>query len=175
MKADKNLALPGSPPVTTGPRPRRLLLETPGAQGPAVTDRVHSRLGIAGSGIFVALLLSGCSTPAWVSAVKESPPNWLTPYRVDIGQGNYVSESMAAKLQEGLSKEQVRAILGTPLLVDPFRSDRWDYIFDIRRGDGEKERRRFTVMFRDDVLISFGGDPLPKEGGEGVLPSRPVR
>jgi len=74
-----------------------------------------------------------------------------------------------------MTKEQVRAVLGTPLLVDPFRNDRWDYVFDIRRGDGRKERRRFSVLFKDDLLASWGGDPLPKDGGEDILPSRPAR
>lgn len=122
-----------------------------------------------------SLALAGCSTPKWVGEFKEKPPNWLTPYRVDVGQGNFISESMAGQLKEGMTKEQVRAVLGTPLLMDPFRNDRWDYIFDIRRGDGRQERRKFSVFFKDGVLASWGGDPLPKESGEGILPSRPSR
>lgn len=102
-------------------------------------------------------------------------PGWLTPYRIDIGQGNFISESMAAQLKEGMTRDQVRAVLGTPLMVDPFRKDRWDYVFDIRRGDGRRERRRFSVNFKDDLLASWGGDPLPQESGEGILPSRPSR
>lgn len=131
-------------------------------------------LRIAGL-LLAPLILAGCSTPQWVKSARENPPNWLTPYRVDIGQGNYVSESMAGQLKEGMTREQVRAVLGTPLLVDPFRNDRWDYVFDIQRGDGRKERRRFSVFFKDNQLASWGGDPLPKEGGEGILPSRPAR
>lgn len=121
---------------------------------------------------FAASVLTGCGT---AHRLADSPPNWLTPYRVDIGQGNFVSESMASQLKAGMTKDQVRAVLGTPLLVDPFRKDRWDYVFDIRRGDGRKERRRFSVNFKDDLLVSWGGDPLPKESGEGILPSRPAR
>jgi outer membrane protein assembly factor BamE len=120
-------------------------------------------------------VLAGCSSPGWVTSFKENPPNWLTPYRVDVGQGNFVSESMAAQLREGMTRDQVRAVLGTPLLVDPFRVDRWDYLFDIRRGDGTKERRRFFVLFKDYLLATWGGDPLPKESAEGLLPSRPGR
>lgn len=131
-------------------------------------------LRIAGL-LLAPLILAGCSTPQWVKSARENPPNWLTPYRVDIGQGNYVSESMASQLKEGMTREQVRAVLGTPLLVDPFRNDRWDYVFDIQRGDGRKERRRFSVFFKDNLLASWGGDPLPKDGGEGILPSRPAR
>lgn len=121
-------------------------------------------------------LLAGCGSSGPKGAPKPSIlPYWLSPYIPDIGQGNYVSESMVSQLQEGMPREQVRSILGTPLLVDPFRSDRWDYVFDIRRGDGTMQRRRFTVVFVNDRLDSWGGDPLPKDGGEGVLPSRPAR
>jgi len=119
--------------------------------------------------------LTGCGTTEKIKQFTENPRNWLTPYRADIGQGNFVSESMAAQLKSGMSRDQVRAILGTPLLVDPFRTDRWDYVFDIKRGNGHKERRRFSVTFKNDQLASWGGDPLPREGGEGILPSRPAR
>ena len=176
MKAKKKHSAPEPSLAATGSMPRGSCVKSSAAPDRGSSGSACTRsLLVAGSCLAATLMLTGCGTPAWISSVKENPPNWLTPYRVDIGQGNYVSESMAAKLKEGLSKDQVRAILGTPLLVDPFRSDRWDYIFDIRRGDGEKERRRFTVIFKDDALTSFGGDPLPKEGGEGILPSRPAR
>ena len=86
--------------------------------------------------IALPLGMSGCSTPSWVRSIQEQPPSWLTPYRTDVSQGNLISESMAAQLKKGMTREQVRAILGTPLLVDPFRANRWDYVFDFRRGDG---------------------------------------
>ncbi len=119
--------------------------------------------------------LSGCGTVERIKSVGENPPSWLTPYRVDIGQGNYITESMAAQLKKGMTRDQVRALLGTPLLIDPFRNDRWDYVFKLQRGDGRQDRRRFSVQFKDDALESWGGDPLPKEGGEDLLPSRPPR
>jgi outer membrane protein assembly factor BamE len=129
-------------------------------------------LGIA---LIAVGLLAGCQSPSWLKSVTESPPNWLTPYRTDIGQGNYISQPMAERLQKGMSRDQVRAVLGTPLLVDPFRANRWDYVFEIRRGDGSRERRRFWVLFENDVLASWDGDPLPAEGGEDILPTRPAR
>ncbi len=123
----------------------------------------------------MCMLLAGCSTPGWITSFKENPPNWLTPYRVDIGQGNFISEPMTERLQKGMSREQVRAVLGTPLLVDPFRNNRWDYVFDIRRGDGSRERRRFSVHFDNDQLASWGGDALPRDGGDGSLPRTPKK
>jgi outer membrane protein assembly factor BamE len=129
--------------------------------------------------LFITLgvgLLAGCGSSGPKGTPKPSLlPYWLSPYIADIGQGNFVSESMVSQLKEGMPREQVRSILGTPLLVDPFRADRWDYVFDIRRGDGTMQRRRFTVVFVNDRLDHWGGDPLPKDGGEGVLPSRPAR
>ena len=125
--------------------------------------------------LVAASLLAGCSSPGWLKSSRENPPSWLTPYRTDIGQGNYISQSMADRLRKGMSRNQVRAILGTPLLVDPFRANRWDYVFEIRRGDGRKERRRFWVIFEQDALASWDGDPLPTEGSEEILPARPAR
>ncbi len=122
-----------------------------------------------------AALLTGCQSPAWFKSASENPPSWLTPYRTDIGQGNYITQGMAQKLRKGMTRDQVRSVLGTPLLVDPFRANRWDYVFEIRRGDGRKERRRFWVIFEQDALVSWDGDPLPEEGSAEILPSRPAR
>ena len=125
--------------------------------------------------VIAAALLMGCQSPAWVKSARENPPSWLTPYRTDIGQGNFISQPMVERLRKGMSRDQVRAVLGTPLLVDPFRANRWDYVFEIRRGDGQKERRRFWVIFEQDALSSWDGDPLPAEGSEQILPARPTR
>lgn len=125
--------------------------------------------------IVLPLGMGGCSTPSWVRSIQEQPPSWLTPYRTDVSQGNLISESMAAQLKKGMTRDQVRAILGTPLLVDPFRADRWDYVFDFRRGDGARERRRFSVHFESDLLATWGGDPLPAKGSETVMPSKTTR
>ena len=117
-------------------------------------------------------VLSGCAA---VDQFREDPPTWLTPYRPDIGQGNFISQDMVERLSQGMAREQVRAILGTPLLVDPFRDNRWEYVFDIRRGDGQRERRRFFVRFDGDRLVEWGGDPLPKASADALLPLRPAR
>ncbi len=122
-----------------------------------------------------SLVIGGCSTPSWVRSIQEQPPSWLTPYRTDVSQGNLISDAMASQLKKGMTRDQVRAILGTPLLVDPFRANRWDYVFDFRRGDGARERRRFSVHFEADLLSHWGGDPLPAKGSETVMPSKSNR
>lgn len=118
------------------------------------------------------LLLAGCGS---IDRITKNPPNWLTPYRADIGQGNFITQEQASRLQKGMSREQVRALLGTPLLVDPFRDNRWDYVFDIRRGDGGRDRRRYFVRFEKDQLVEWGGDELPAVSGDVILPMRPAR
>lgn len=118
------------------------------------------------------LLLAACGS---INRLTENPPTWLTPYRADIGQGNFITQDQASRLQKGMSREQVRALLGTPLLVDPFRDNRWDYVFDIRRGDGTQDRRRYFVKFERDLLVEWGGDELPAVSGDVILPMRPAR
>lgn len=118
------------------------------------------------------LLLAGCGS---FDRITKNPPNWLTPYRADIGQGNFITQDQASRLQKGMTREQVRALLGTPLLVDPFRDNRWDYVFDIRRGDGGRDRRRYFVRFEKDQLVEWGGDELPAVSGDVILPMRPAR
>jgi outer membrane protein assembly factor BamE len=97
--------------------------------------------------ILVALLVSAC--------------NLITPYRVDIQQGNVVTQEMIGKLQPGMTRSQVRFALGTPLVVDPFRQDRWDYVYLLMKQGEVKERRRIIVVFKDDKLVGFEGDVVP--------------
>lgn len=89
---------------------------------------------------------------------------WVfSPYRPDIQQGNFVSQEMLAQLKEGQTREQVKFILGTPLLTDVFHADRWDYPFYLARGDGELTKARVTVYFKDDKVVKFDGGNLPTE------------
>ena len=99
------------------------------------------------------VLLAGCSR------VPILPG--LTPYKMDIQQGNYVTQDMVAKLKPGMSKSQVRFALGTPLVVDPFRTDRWDYVYVLQKGGKVVEQRRIIVVFQDDKLVSIDGDVVP--------------
>ncbi|MCC7006243.1 MAG: outer membrane protein assembly factor BamE [Ottowia sp.] len=108
-----------------------------------------------------SLLMLGCSA---YNSASHSLLRVLTPYRVAVVQGNFVSREAAAQLKLGMSKEQVRFLIGTPLLNDIFHADRWDYIFTYKRGDSVVvEQRRYAVYFADDKLVKFGGDALPSE------------
>jgi outer membrane protein assembly factor BamE len=82
----------------------------------------------------------------------------LTPYRIDIQQGNFVSQDMVAQLKPGMSKEQVRFVLGTPLLTDIFHGDRWDYVYWREASSGKREQRKLAVFFADGKLTRLDGD-----------------
>ncbi|HEX6361563.1 MAG TPA: outer membrane protein assembly factor BamE, partial [Albitalea sp.] len=88
----------------------------------------------------------------------------ITPYRVEIVQGNVVTKEQAEAVKPGMSRAQVRDILGSPLLTDVFHVDRWDYVFTIRRQGAEPQRRNIVVLFEGDVLKSIDtGGELPAE------------
>ena len=72
-----------------------------------------------------------------------------------------------------MTRDQVRFLLGTPLLVDPFRNDRWDYVYYVKKGDGTIQQRRLTVFFENDVLVRVAGDVMPTEGDAPVTSSAP--
>ena len=87
----------------------------------------------------------------------------VTPYKMDIVQGNFVSKEQAAALHPGMSRPQVRDLLGSPLLVSMFHADRWDYVFTFKRQGFEPQARKVTVFYKGDVLDRFEADELPTE------------
>lgn len=99
-----------------------------------------------------------------VQTVQNSKLFGVVPvYRPDIQQGNFISREMVAQLKEGMTPEQVRFVLGTPLLTDLFHETRWDYPFRIRKGDGEITSSRVVVFFKEGRVSHFEGGDLPEE------------
>ena len=88
----------------------------------------------------------------------------LQPHKIDVQQGNYVTQDMVAKLKPGMTRSQVRFALGTPLIVDPFRSDRWDYVYMMRKQGNLVEQRNVTVVFKGDLLERIEGDVVAGTG-----------
>ncbi len=89
---------------------------------------------------------------------------WVfSPYHPTIQQGNFISEEMFAQLKVDMTREQVRFILGTPLLTDIFHADRWDYPFRLAKGNGEITTSRVVVFFKDGKVERFEGGNLPTE------------
>jgi len=110
--------------------------------------------------LFATAALAGCGS-------LQTSDNFLgvvTPYRVEVVQGNVITSEQAAIVRPGLTRVQVRDVLGSPLLTDPFHADRWDYVFTIRRQGAPAQLRRVVALFKGDVLASVdtGGD-LPSE------------
>lgn len=93
----------------------------------------------------------------------------LTPYRIDVQQGNFISSEIMAQLREGMkrpegmTREQVKFLLGTPLVTDVFHADRWDYLFRLRRSNGELISSHVTVFFKENKLDRVDGTVLPTE------------
>ncbi len=102
--------------------------------------------------IIAALALAGCGLV----------------YTIDVQQGNYVTQDVAAKLKNGMTKAEVRQLLGTPLLVDPFHQNRWDYYFSNKKGGKAENSTRLSIFFENDKVANFIGEaraPLPAPVG----------
>ena len=110
-----------------------------------------------------AAILTGCTTK--VDDTQRTMMNSIfRPYVPDVIQGNFISSEQYAKLEVGMSREQVRQILGTPLLASYFHANRWDYVFEFKRlGEKISKERRVTVFFDGDKVTKFNGDALPTE------------
>jgi outer membrane protein assembly factor BamE len=108
------------------------------------------------SPLLMVLALAGC---------KQAPelPSVIAPYRIDIQQGNVVTQQMVAKLKAGMTRAQVRFALGSPLVVDPFRTDRWDYVYSYQKQGKDVERRHITVIFEEEKLVRIEGDVVPMD------------
>jgi outer membrane protein assembly factor BamE len=115
--------------------------------------------------------LAGCSS---MQATSDRLLGVITPYRIDIMQGNVVTAEQAALVKPGMTREQVRDILGSPLLTSAFHGDRWDYVFTLRRQGVEPQRRSVVAFFKDNVLERLEAPDLPSER-EFVTSVRPER
>lgn len=113
--------------------------------------------------VVACLVLGACSTAASMSTSAVNPVNWITPYKVDVIQGNFVSKEQVAQLRPGLSRDEVKAVLGTPLMASLFHADRWDYVFTLKRQGVEPQSFKYTVFFKGDQLVRFEGDSMPSE------------
>lgn len=85
----------------------------------------------------------------------------LSPHKIDVQQGNYVTQEMVAKLKPGMSRSQVRFVLGTPLITDVFHESRWDYVYRLEKAGKLVEQRKLTVVFEGDRLLRLDGDVIP--------------
>lgn len=85
-------------------------------------------------------------------------------YKLDTQQGNVVTQEMVDKLKPGMTRSQVRFVLGTPLITDPFHQNRWDYFYSFAEGrEKTRQTRRLTILFRDNKLVGVQGDLVTKD------------
>ncbi|MNJ21862.1 Outer membrane protein assembly factor BamE precursor [compost metagenome] len=119
---------------------------------------------------FVGLLaLAGCSFPG--------------VYKIDIQQGNVVTQDMIDQLRPGMTRRQVRFIMGNPLIQDTFHTNRWDYLYSLQPGGGQRQQERMSIFFNEsDQLVSLSGDFMPGVsrdqeilGGSGDTSVTPVQ
>jgi outer membrane protein assembly factor BamE len=104
-----------------------------------------------------ASLLGGCQS------LDSAMPSWRSfgVYKLDINQGNFLSQDLVDKLKVGQTKQQVRLVLGTPLVTSAFRDNRWDYVYTFTRQGKVLEQRKLTVWFADEKLARWEGDEMP--------------
>ncbi|MDP9900368.1 outer membrane protein assembly factor BamE [Variovorax ginsengisoli] len=120
----------------------------------------RSRLWLLAAASAAILGLTACGS---VTERSRDALAAVTPYKVEVVQGNFVSSEQVEALKPGMSRQQVREILGTSLLTDVFHNDRWDYVFTIRRQGVEPQQRRLTLFFKGELLERFEGDKMPSE------------
>jgi len=114
--------------------------------------------------VFRAALLAALLPMAACESLRSFAPTFIQPYRPDIQQGNVVTKEMVDQLRNGMTRDQVRFLLGTPLVTSMFHQDRWDYVYYLKRGKGsEEQRRHLTAQFKDNRLEKFTSDEMPPE------------
>ena len=105
------------------------------------------------------LMLTGLTLTGLVAVAGCSLPG---VYKIDIQQGNVVTQDMIDQLRPGMTRRQVRFIMGNPLISDTFHPDRWDYLYSIQPGGGERQQERVSLVFDSkDQLVGLAGDFMP--------------
>ena len=119
------------------------------------------------------LLCSLCLAACSAEGTRKLPG----VYRIDVQQGNIIEQDMLDKLRPGMDKNQVRFIMGTPAIADPFHADRWEYLFTMSKRGHRREQRHITLYFEDEKLAYLEGDvvtALRRPPGEGERRSETV-
>lgn len=121
----------------------------------------------------ILVSLAGCAN--WRDSVgKLNPVDAITPHHIDIQQGNLLTQEQVSLLKPGMTPSQVRFLLGTPLLVDPFHKNRWDYAYILQRGGKVIEQRHITVLFENDKLARIEGDVVAAQPAKPAETSKPA-
>ena len=109
--------------------------------------------------IFTAALMSGCASSTDGGSKLVSFPG---AYKIDIQQGNVITQEMVDQLRPGMTRNQVQYVMGTPLLDDIFNQDRWDYVYSMQPGGKPRTQKTVSIFFKNDRLSSIQGDLRPE-------------
>ncbi len=112
------------------------------------------------SKLFRICLVAAC-VAGLASCAEEGGFKLPGVYRIDIQQGNIITQDMVDKLKPGMDKNQVRFIMGTPVVEDPFHPNRWDYIYTLTKGGHQRHQRHIALFFKDNKLAMVKGDVVP--------------
>jgi outer membrane protein assembly factor BamE len=123
---------------------------------------VFSRFLPLSASLLAAFALGGCSSFNEPASLKGFIA-FVSPYKPDIVQGNVVTTEQITQVKTGMSRAQVKEILGSPLITDPFHGDRWDYVFTLRRQGFDDQQRSFVVLFEKDQVLKIDAPVLPSE------------
>ncbi|MND70890.1 Outer membrane protein assembly factor BamE precursor [compost metagenome] len=115
-----------------------------------------AKLMLTGLTFMGLVALAGCSFPG--------------VYKIDIQQGNVVSQDMIDQLRPGMTRRQVRFIMGNPLITDTFHANRWDYLYSLQPGGGARQQERISLVFDgNDQLVGLSGDFIPGQSRDEAI------
>jgi outer membrane protein assembly factor BamE len=123
---------------------------------------VFSRFLPLSASLLAAFALGGCSSFNEPASLKGFIA-FIAPYKPDVVQGNVVTTEQISLVKPGMSRAQVKEVLGSPLITDPFHGDRWDYVFTLRRQGFDDQQRAFVVLFEKDQVLKIDAPALPSE------------
>jgi outer membrane protein assembly factor BamE len=117
------------------------------------------------------ILIITCFTVLWLTACSIA--DWRLVHRIDVQQGNVISEDALNQLKPGMTRRQVQFVLGSPMIADVFHQDRWDYIYLMQPGSGgEVSKEHVTLFFENDTLARISGSMRPLQAGDDVAPAK---
>ena len=158
-----------------------------------VRHRPSARRAVLACALTAIALLTGCAlrnpfannadtptasagTSGVVQTIKQEKLFGILPiFHPDVQQGNFISREMVAQLRVGMTPEQVRFVLGSPLLMDVFHAQRWDYPFRLQKGNGEITSSHVLVFFENNRVVRFEGGDLPDEKDYLLRIAAPVK
>ena len=127
----------------------------------AISMFAPARCGaLVGTIVLLGVGLTGCGS---FNNASRSFASSITPYKIDVVQGNFVSREQVEALKPGMGRQQVKDILGTPLMTSLFHHDRWDYVFTLKRPGLDEQTRKLSIFFKEDAMDRFEGDEMPSE------------